>query len=287
MNQTHEELIEGLENQIDPALVEVENSYDVKIVSSWIIGSRHQDLASETSDIDVVAVYMQNPTLSVRQNPTPKDRVTTIKIGNVEVKLISLTEFCRSVKNSSAQAFEILFYSTSYNSCFDYLKADLRELFLEHWDRFVTINYLKGLVHRNVMTYSDNRCKDKETPAKLLMIVAKYGLMAYLASSKELGFFKQRRPELDEIVKEDTCIPTVIKTIYEKYNTPEAYRGMLDLEGMALFSELHNCLETVLDIGITSSRIGWKDEDYKQLDLLTDRLVVRYYQDIIPDNDFY
>ncbi len=279
MSQTHEELIEGLENQIDPALIEIEDRYDVKIVASWIIGSRHQDLASETSDIDVVAVYMQNPTLSVRQNPTPKDRVTTIKIGNVEVKLISLTEFCRSAKNSTAQAFEILFYSTSYNSCFDYLKADLRELFLEHWDRFVTINYLKGLIHRNVMVYSDKRCNGKETPVKLLMIVAKYGLIAYLASSKELGFFKQRRPDLAEMVKEDADIPAVIKTIFEKYNSPEAYRGMLDLEGMALFSELHNCLETVLDTGITSNRVGWKDEDYKQLDLLTDQLVTRYYRD--------
>lgn len=287
MNQIHEELIEGLENQIDPALIEIEDRYDVKIVASWIIGSRHQDLASETSDIDVVAVYMQKPMLSVRQNPTPKDRVTTIKIGNVEVKLISLTEFCRSVKNSTVHAFEILFYSTSYNSCFDYLKADLRELFLEHWDRFVTINSLKGLVHHNVMTYSDNRCKDKETPAKLLMIAAKYGLMAYLASSKELGFFKQRRPDLAEILKEDTDIPVVIKTIFEKYNTPEAYHGMLDLEGMVLFSELHNCLKIVLDTGITSNRVGWKDEDYKQLDLLTDQLVVRYYQDVIPDTDFY
>ena len=54
MNQTHEELIEGLENQIDPALVEVENSYDVKIVSSYKDDGQKKTLTMNVDQIDQI-----------------------------------------------------------------------------------------------------------------------------------------------------------------------------------------------------------------------------------------
>ena len=166
---------------IAAAHIEAESRYPINILSSWLVGSQHAGFANEESDIDILAIYTQNPLELVCQNPTPKDRITTLKIDKVEIKLVSLQEFCRYIKNNAALSFEALFYATEYFVDYDNLIDDLKKLFFDVTDKAALIKALLGIVHRNRSEYQSSTYRGLTNYNKTLMISAKYGLLALLS----------------------------------------------------------------------------------------------------------
>lgn len=265
-----------MNKEIENALAVVESKYNVYIAASWILGSHHSGLANEDSDIDVTAIYLQDPIELVRQNPSPKDRITTVKVGKVEIKLISLIEFGRYIKSCSPVAAEALFYSTEFQSCDAFIVSDLRTLFLRLLDPSRLIKGLIGIAKKGVVEYRQNGNSTYRSN-KLLLICAKYGLMASLIEDENSEFFKQSL-DLNKIALEDPKTPEVIQRIYELCGTPESYQKPLSYLGGELPGKLWTYLTALYSQQHISRRGKWTAKDWENADFEIDFLVKDYYR---------
>ena len=261
---------------IEAALAKAEAKYKIYIAASWITGSQHSGLANEDSDIDVTAIYMQDPIELVCQNPSPKDRITTLKVGKVELKLISLTEFGRYIKSCSPIAAETLFYSTEFQSCDAFIVSDLRTLFLRLLDPSRLIKGLIGIAKKNIVEYRQNGNSNNYSN-KLLLICAKYSLMASLIKDENSEFFSQQL-DLNKIALEDPETPEVIRRIYELCGSPDSYHEPLSYLGGALPGNLWTYLTELYNQKHVSRRGQWTAKDWEEADFEIDFLVKDYYR---------
>ena len=268
-----------IEKIISHALFEAEQYYPIEIVSSWITGSHHLGLAGESSDIDITGVYIQDPIELLRQKVSPEHRITIYKTGPVEVKLISLREFARDIKNSTALAFETLFCATPYGERILTLNGALKDLYFDLKDPAAQNYNLTGITCSAANRFISNKREGLDTQVKLLAHATKALLMAHLSRSKDQPYFNET-VNLLKVAAEDPEVPQIIKDVFERYNSPELYHGILDEEGDLLFNKLSDYTHELSLTTLLGNRKDCGEEEFRAVDAKVDKLVMGYYRNI-------